>query len=78
MVCVNVHAASCDLSSQETSKRLSQMVVSPSIRVEVQAEHSNIDGPLDAPGGPVIFPVEGLCTLHGDLVAWYPIKVQVL
>ena len=54
------------------------MVVSPSIRVEVQAEHSNIDGPLDAPGGPVIFPVEGLCTLHGDLVAWYPIKVQVL
>ena len=41
-------------------------MVSPSIGIEVWVEHSDVDGLLDALGGPVIFPVEGLYTLHGE------------
>ena len=38
-------------------------------------EYSDVDGLLDAPG---FFLVEDLYTLHGDLVAWPPIRVQGL
>ena len=53
---------------------------SPSIRIEVQVEHSDVDGILNAPGGiyMIIFSVEDLYTLDGDLVALPRIKVQVL
>ena len=45
---------------------------------EARVEHSDVNGLLNAPGGLVILPVEDLYTLHGDLVARSPIKVQVL
>ena len=51
--------------------------MSPSTNIEVQVEHSDVDGLLDAPSGPVIFEVEDMYTIHGDLAAWPPIKVQV-
>ena len=75
MVCADIHAPSCDLRSQEPSRRLYQIgqVVSPSICIEVWVEHSDVDGLLDTPGGPVSFPVKDLYILHGDLVAWPPI-----
>ena len=51
-------------------------MVSPSIGIEVQVEHSDVDGLLDDPDYLVIFPVEDLYTLYGDLVVWSPIKVS--
>ena len=52
-------------------------MLSPSIGIEVWVEHPDVDGLLDAPGGPVIFLVEDLYTLHGDPLGWSPIEVQV-
>ena len=48
------------------------------LTIEIWVEHSYVDGLPTAPGGPVIFSVEDLYTLHGAMVAWPPIKVQVL
>ena len=62
MVCRDVHSASASRLSQ-TGKG---------------GGHSDVDELLDAPGCPVIVWVEDLYTLHGDLVAWPLIKVQVL
>ena len=42
-----------------------------------QSMYYDVDGLLDDPVGLIIFPVEDLYPLHGDLVAWPPIKKQV-
>ena len=83
MACTYFHTPTCDQRSHETSRRLYQTegvgwVVSLSMDIEVWGEHSDIDELIDAPGDPIILLVEDLYTLHGDLVAWPPIKVQVL
>ena len=54
------------------------MEVFPSISIEIRVEHSDVDGLLDAPGHLVIFLVEGLYTLHGDLVVWQAPKALQL
>ena len=41
--------------------------MSPSIGIQVRVEHPNVDGLLDTQGGLLIFPVENLFTLHGDM-----------
>ena len=56
---------------------LYKKLISP-IGIEVWVEHSDVDGLLDCPGGPVIFPFEDLYTLQDDLVVCPPIKVQEL
>ena len=52
--------------------------VSPSISIKVWVAHLDVDQLLDAPGGQVIFTLQDLITLHGNLVVSLLIKVQVL
>ena len=67
------------MQSPVTSRRLFQMgdkwCLPPSIGIEVWVEHPDVDGHIDASGGPVISLVKDLNSPYVDLVSWSPNKV---